>query len=211
MQSSFVCLIAARLEAAAPQLPPELIVLVAGWLGNDLALAHAALDGFDMSLLVLKNLRLPHAQLRGTNFLFSNLRGATLVGADLRGANLRYTILVGANLEAADLTGADLTGALLLGANLRGAILTDAICVNATLVKTSLVDAVHAGADWTGANFTDVFGGSFSAALNQAGAPEPRAVLAVLVARHQTACAEQAETKRRRLAPADSATAGPPA
>jgi uncharacterized protein YjbI with pentapeptide repeats len=83
--------------------------------------AVVAINGADLSDIVIGSVNFTGANLKSVNFAGAVLEAATLAGADLMGANLegadlRFANLKGASLhfvhlEGADLTEADLTGA----------------------------------------------------------------------------------------------------
>lgn len=106
------------------------------------------LDGLDLSLAHLEDLRAPHGRWRSMNLHKACLRSACLHDADLQGSDLSGADLRQTNLVHADLRDADLRGADLRQADLRGADLGRARLEGAQLEGARLVGADHADALW---------------------------------------------------------------
>lgn len=108
------------------------------------------LDGLDLSLAQLEQLRAPHSRWRSVKLHKACLRGACLHDIDLQEADLSGADLRKAQLVHADLRHADLRGADLRQADLRGADLRDARMEGAQLQEARLEGADLRGSGPTG-------------------------------------------------------------
>jgi hypothetical protein len=92
---------------------------------DDANLEGAKLKNAHLERSSLQSIKLNNADMEGTYFLYANLNSANLSysklqGAKLWGANLRNSDILFADLQGASLDGADFENANLLGADLRG-------------------------------------------------------------------------------------------
>ena len=163
-----------QLMADAPQLQPQIVAMLDGFLREHLRDVHtsswklpadirAAIislgrrdRAFDQGHRAdLSEIDLTYAELSGLNMRGADLSDAKLAHAILRDADLSDTVLSDADLRNVDLRGADLEHCYLENAKLDGADLRKAYLRSANLRDTQLRNGKVAGADLTNVDLTD--------------------------------------------------------